>query len=510
MAKKVTTLYVEDSSIKLLVTSGRQVDKWASVPLEAGLVSGGVILNENAVAGKINELFTTIKLVKSATTGGGGLGKRLANIFGGQGKLIIGLSGRDSLYRVIALPTVADNVLAESVRREAGRVLPVSLDELYLAYQRIPGFANESRIFVAAFPKNTADTLFRTLRLAGITPRFADLAPLALCLSVNEPRSIVVDVRQDNLSLIVMAGRVPQVIRSLALQSEVKTISENLPTIIEEFSRTVAFYNSSHQQEPLDSSVPVFVSSDLADAPDSWKALVGKLDSKVAVLPSVIQYPANFPANEFAINLGLAAKELNLDKEAANYSLVNLNALPASLLPKQFNAYRVLIPVVAVAGIASLVFLWMMWQDHITDNKDLESQLTTTQAQIAGNAKDIADLTEQNRKLEAQIQPILDYAGVFNVKLDTLEAGRTLTDSDLHQIVALEPDAVAVTGVTYNTGGAITVNGVSADYRQVLNYAQNLRDSGGFTTIVTTIKYEAEYTEAGELVAKYTFSFQMK
>jgi len=29
-------------------------------------------------------------------------------------------------------------MLAEAVRREAGRVLPVSLDQLYLAYQRIP------------------------------------------------------------------------------------------------------------------------------------------------------------------------------------------------------------------------------------------------------------------------------------------------------------------------------------------------------------------------------------
>jgi len=55
----------------------------------------------------------------------------------------------------------------------------------------------------------------------------------------------------------------PSVIRSLSLPGEGKSLAENIATINEEFSRTVAFYNSSHQQAPLDSSVPVFVSGDL-------------------------------------------------------------------------------------------------------------------------------------------------------------------------------------------------------------------------------------------------------
>jgi type IV pilus assembly protein PilM len=404
---------------------------------------------------------------------------------------------------------MSDTLLAEAVQREAGRVLPVSLDELYLSYQRIPGFANESRVFVAAFPKKTTETLLRTLRNAGMTPSVLDLAPLALCLSVNEPRSIIVDVRQDNLNIIVMAGRVPQVIRSLSLQSEEKTISENLPTIIEEFSRTVAFYNSSHQQEPLDATVPVFVSSDLANAKDSWKALVGRLDAKVAVLPSVIQYPADFPVNDFMVNLELATKELSLEKEPANYSLVNLNALPESAKPKYFNPYRVLIPVVAVAGLAGIVFMWLNLQNNMTNTSLNESQLTATQNLIQSNSKDVAALTEQNRLTQAQIQPIMDYAGVFDVKLTTLEAARLRTDSDLHQIIALKPGTVAVTGVMHS-GSAMTVTGLCANHLVVLDYAQALRDTGGFNVVVASITYSFEITEEGVLIPSYNFMFQMK
>ena len=38
MAKKIVTLYIDDTSIRLLVTSGKRVKKWADVPLPPGMV----------------------------------------------------------------------------------------------------------------------------------------------------------------------------------------------------------------------------------------------------------------------------------------------------------------------------------------------------------------------------------------------------------------------------------------------------------------------------------------
>ena len=506
MAEKVMALYFEDTGIKLLVAKGRRAERWATIPLEPGLVVGGVIVDENQVANKVRELFDAIKHVKSEASG---IKKSLSSNFSGKGKVVVGLSGRDSLYRVLSLPVLADSLLAEAVRREAGRVLPVSLNELYLTYQRIPGNADEARVFVAAFPKRATDALIRTLRNAGVTPRVLDLAPLALCLSVNEPRAIIADARHDSLNIMVMADRVPQVIRSLVLQSEVKTLEENLPTISEEFSRTVAFYNSSHQQEPLDSNTPVFVSGDLANAPDTWKAMVGRLNSKVAVLPSVIEYPDDFPVNDFIVNLGLATKELALEKEQGNYSLVNINALPASALPKGINPYRIIVPVIAVAGIAGIVFLWSVWQNDKNDTILLESQLTATQNMITSNAQRIATLTEQNRLLQAQIQPIKNAANVLITKLNTLDASRSLTDIDAHQIVALKPETVDVTNMGYSDT-AKTVFGSSSTQEEILKYAQALRDSGSFTMVVSSITYSPEVTDTGAVIPTYNFNFQMK
>ena len=57
MAKRVTTLFIRDTSINLLVMKGEQVDKWASLPLEPGLVSQGLVVDEEQVAEKVKQIF---------------------------------------------------------------------------------------------------------------------------------------------------------------------------------------------------------------------------------------------------------------------------------------------------------------------------------------------------------------------------------------------------------------------------------------------------------------------
>ena len=182
MARTITTLFIRDDAINLLIMDGKRVDKWASSPLEPGLVSQGLIVDEAQVAEKLKELF---KLQKAT-----------------MGRVIAGLSGHNSVYRIISMPELPDAVLPEAVKREAGRVIPVPLDEVYLAYQPLPTLMGETRIFLTAYPRKIADSLHRTLQQAGLQPYLMDLAPLALCRTVNEPRSIIVNARLEHLDIV--------------------------------------------------------------------------------------------------------------------------------------------------------------------------------------------------------------------------------------------------------------------------------------------------------------------
>jgi outer membrane murein-binding lipoprotein Lpp len=450
MAKKVTTLFIRDTGIYLLVMKGEKLEKWVSSPLEPGLVSQGLILDEAQVAQRVKQLF---KETKAQTK-----------------KVITAVSGHDSLYRIMSLPELPEAVLPEAIRREAKRTIPTPLEEVYFSYQRLPSTTRgESRIFLVTFPRNSVDALVRTLRQAGVKPYILDLAPLALCRIPNEPRAIIVNARLDHLDVIVLADRLPQVIRRLALPGEAESLEERLPLIAEEFKRTVAFYNSSHLEKPLDSTVPVFVCGELAEVPDTWQSVVGGAGYPMSQLPSPVEPPEGFNSNEFMVNMGLALKELLTEKEGANFSIVNFNALPEAYVPPRFSIVRVLAPVGIVIGICLIVLMVILILTNRAQIATLSSQVTTAETSVTQLERDVATLNGQIGSLGAT-------ADELHSRLTTMERGRAMFYEDLTQIVSLAREKISLSSVSHG-GGSVTVKGTASNENDIFSYARDLRDS---------------------------------
>jgi type IV pilus assembly protein PilM len=449
MAKRVTTLFIRDTAINLLVMKGEKVEKWASSPLEPGLVSQGLVVDEEQVADKVKQIF---KETGAQTN-----------------KVIVALSGHDSLYRIITLPELPEAVLPEAVRREAQRTIPTPLEEVYFSYQRIPSPKGECRMFLVTFPRNLVDALIRTLRQAGVRPYILDLAPLALCRIPNVPRAIIINARLEHLDVIVLADRLPQVIRRLSLPSETESLEEKLPFIAEEFNRTVAFYNSSHLENPLDSTVPVFVCGDLAEAPETWPSVAGRAGYSVSPLPSPVDPPEGFNPNEFMVNIGLALKELLPEKEGANFSLVNFNALPEVYVPPHFSIVRVLVPVGIVVGIGLLVFMGILVLQNRADIETLRSQVTTAETTVMQQQRDVTQLT-------ANVASTKGTADVLHNTLVTIERGRAVILEDLREIHKLAGESVTL-GTVNHVGSSVTMNGAAPDVDHIFRYARDLRDS---------------------------------
>jgi len=450
MAKKITTLFIRDTNINLLVMKGEQVEKWASLPLEPGLVSQGLIVDEAQVADKVKQIFKETEVTAS--------------------KVITALSGHDSLYRIITLPDLPEAILPEAVRREAKRTIPTPLEEVYFSYQRLPTVTRgEGRIFLVTFPRDRVDALVRTLRQAGVKLHIMDLAPLALCRIPNEPRAIIVNARLDHLDVMVIADRLPQVIRRLSLPSEAESLEEKLSLIAEEFNRTVAFYNSSHMEKPLDSNVPVFVCGDLAEAPETWQSVVDQSGYSVSPLISPVEPPEGFSSNDFMVNIGLALKELLPEKEEANFSLVNFNALPEVYVPPRFSIVRVLIPVGIVVGIALIIYGVILIQNNRAAIEALSSQVTVAETSVTQQQSQIA-------ALNAQVGPLEATADELNARIIAMERGRATIHEDLDRIVGLAGEKVTLSNVSHE-GSSVTVNGVASDENDIFSYARDLRDS---------------------------------
>ena len=455
MAKKITTLFIRDTSIDLLVMKGEQVDKWASSPLEPGLVSQGLIVDEAQVADKVEQIF---KETGAQTS-----------------KVITALSGHDSLYRIITLPELPEAVLPEAVRREAKRTIPTPLEDVYFSYQYLPSPKGESRIFLVTFPRELVDALVRTLRQAGVKPYVMDLAPLALCRIPNEPRAIIVNTRLDYLDVAVIADRLPQVIRRLSLPGETESLEERLPLIAEEFNRTVSFYNSSHIDKPLDATVPVFIGGDLAEAPDTWQSVVGGAGYSVSALPSPVEPPEGFNPNEFMVNIGLALKELLPEKEEANFSLVNFNALPEAYLPPSFSIVRVLLPVVTVIGIGLIIFALILILNNRANIEALRTELTVAESSVTQQRGQIG-------KLNAQIPPVEATAQELSGRITTMERRRASIYLDLREIVQLAKEKVSLVNVNH-VGSSITMTGTASNVGLIYRYARDLRSSPRFSKV---------------------------
>jgi type IV pilus assembly protein PilM len=495
MAGNVVTLFIDDTNIRLLEARGKRVQKWARLPLEPGLVRDGVILDEAQVADRLKELFALSKITAR--------------------KVIAGLSGVNSLYRLITLPELPEAVQAEAVRHEARRVIPVSLDQVYLAYQPLPAPKGETRLFLVAFPRNAADALTKTLRQAGVEPYLMDLAPLALCRNANEPRAIIINAWSANLDIVVMVGRVPEVIRSLSLPSEAASLSEMLPAINEELERTITFYNTGHPETRLDSTVPILVSGDLAEAPESWQLLAGKSNYPVSILPSPLQSPEGFNPSQFMVNMGLALKELLAEKGEANFSLVNLNAVAEVYVPKaKAPVAGILIPIaIAIVGIGLLFYTVTLLQNSITQTDALSIQLASAERQVAEHRKEIGPLKEQIAQVEPQIAPIEATGVVLSTTFTTLEEGRAQVNGDMSQVVSVLPGTVDLTEVSHMSDN-VTVGGIAPNEAEIFTYARSLRGSGRFSLVVissiteriTTIGEEEEEEE----IREFTFEFLLK
>jgi type IV pilus assembly protein PilM len=456
MAKRVTTLFIRDTGINLLVMKAGQVEKWASLPLDPGLVSQGLIVDEAQVADKVKQLF---KETGAKTK-----------------KVITALSGHDSLYRIISLPELPEAILPEAIKREAKRTIPTPLDEVYFSYQRLPSLTRgESRTFLVTYPRNLVDALVRTLRQAGIKPYVMDLAPLALCRIPTKPRAIIVNARLDHLDVIVLADRLPQVIRRLALPGEAESLEGRLPLIAEEFNRTVAFYNSSHMEKPLDTDVPVYVCGDLAEMPDTWEPVVSHAGYSVSPLPSPVEAPEGFNPNEFMVNMGLALKELLVEKEGANFSLVNFNALPPAYIPTRFSIARVLVPVGTIVGIGLIALAVILILSSRAQIATLQSQVTVAETSVSNQQREIAILRLQIKSAESA-------ASDLNAKSAAMDQGRATMYLDLREIVNLAAGKVTITKFDY-TGGSISVSATASNVGLGYSYARDLRNSPRFSRV---------------------------
>jgi type IV pilus assembly protein PilM len=200
MWNEKVTLYIDDTSLRLMVTQGQRVKKWADMHLEPGLVKDSMVINEAEVGARLKNLIKSQRIRTK--------------------KVILGVSGLHSLTRPANLPQLPKSMLVEAVSREARRVLPVPLDQLYLAWTIIPGPKSRISVYLAATPRKSIDSIMRTLKIGGLEASRMSIKPLALTKAIPTNSAILVDLQPTEFDIAIMVDGVSQPVRSVSLPSE--------------------------------------------------------------------------------------------------------------------------------------------------------------------------------------------------------------------------------------------------------------------------------------------------
>lgn len=501
MAKQATSIFIDDSIISVLHVVGKQPQNWATLPLEPGLVKDGTILDINVVATKIKEVYHSAHL--------------------GGGKVVAGISGINCLYRIIALPSLPENMLPEAVKREAARILGVPMEQFYLSWQTLPSInKSETRVYLVATPKRTVDTLISTLRKAGLNPYLMDLKPLALARTTTETEAIIVDVQPTNFDIIILTDMIPQVIRSLPIAQDTSQ-EERLSLIKVELERAITFYNSGHKDMPLESSIPLLISGDISEHEDTWHLLSGEKGNPIRLLPCPLKTPEKFTFSQYSTNTGLVFKE-TAEKAATAFSLVNLNIFPEIYRPKPRPVHEVLFIPVLIGGIALVALGAFMLANTVAEKKapfseypavlasfffthnspyanqlqleldnitqTIVSKTTSAQTEIEAFEAEIKALTKQ---YSSQVQAQEDVIEAFNSVLDPLKPNKDEINGDLAEMNKL-PGAIDLLSVNHNTE-TMTIQGTASDENTIFSYASNLRSSNRFALVVISeLNYNAD------------------
>lgn len=463
LAREVVTVNIESTDLRIMITKAGRVKWWGSVPLEPGVVKEGLILNHQAVSTAMGEIIASKRLKK--------------------GKATTSLSGIQSVNRMIDLPKMPRKLLKNAILVEAKRVIPISMDQVYLSWHRISGQKDAvQRFFLLGVPRNMLDVEVQCLRRAGIDPRTIYLKPMALAKMANRAEALLIDIESEICTIIVLTGGVPIIMRSVAMRPGHSSL-DRAPYVLQELERTLQFYESSYPGHPLSHEMPLFLTGKLADEEEFYQAIASGVAYNIEPLESPMQCPSDFPLAQFAVNMGLTLKGApSAAKRTARdgrFLTIDFNILPDEYHPRRLSAKQLLLALGTLAGIALILPLYQITDDVTTKaskrqdaNNILERRVNLRQSQY----EEVNRIKGAIADVESRRQDLLDILNDFQ----DLQDHRSRFYNSLYvSTVGILPDNVTLSSIVQEDG-KLKLVGLAPSYESALAYAKALRNTDGF------------------------------
>jgi type IV pilus assembly protein PilM len=487
MANNTTTLYISDTGIRMMVTRGKRITKLAYMPLEVNLSDISNEVKEADLVNKIKLLFKSNRITAR--------------------KIILGISGLHCLTRPVSLPELPKAMVDEAITREAKRVLPVPLEQLYISWQIVSTFEGKIQVFVVAIPRYIADTLVRILNKAGFKPYLMDIKPLALARVSREASAILVDIQPKEFDIIIMSKGIPQTIRTVPFPQEYLAHTDRLSIVRDELKRTIQFYNSNNPENPMQPNNALLVSGELVDEAETVQFLTQELGYNVSPLVSPLKCAKQLDPSHHLANVGLALKELPSE---AGPSLPNFNTLPSPYLPKPIPRARLIAVPAAAAAVGVVVLLVFMIQGAAAKIEKDQMTLDSTKAVLEQKQGQKTKLTQDITAMQTQLAGIETSRDAFIAALDSLNTSQELMNGDLNATVNNLVADLELYRINHEED-MLLLTGQALTEEQVMQYVRNLQDTGRFSEVtISTITRNVATDNTTTDTMNYSLALKLK
>lgn len=486
MSRNITTLYISDTSIRLMVARGKRVCKIADVPLDTSLMDGDAETRQTELVDKIRYLIKTNKIRTS--------------------HVIVGLSGLHCISRPAVLPQLPDAMLEEAFLREAKRVFPIPPEQLYISWQVTSTLEGNMKAFLVAIPRHIADSLLDALNQVGLKPYLMDVKPLALARLVQEPTAIIIDVQPREFDIVIMADGIPQPIRTVPFPHETLSLAEKMVIVKDELKRTVEFYNSNNADNPIPHDAVIYVSGELADNTELYQALAQETGFRASPLVSPLKSLKQLDPSNYLINIGLALKEL--PKEAGAL-LPNINTLPVPYQPKQISLNKLMAVPVAAAAVGLIVVLGITIHSAGGNINTMQNEIVTTNHIIEKKQALKTELNASIESLTSRIAKVESDRDLYVTAFDSLTIAGEKLNADLVSTQDSLVDDLYLSGISHS--GTLSLTGSGATEEEVFTYVRNLDATGRFEEITISSLSRQEVSEnSTDSTMSFNLSIRLK
>ena len=186
---------------------GRILRRFAEMPLPAGAVASGEIVDEGAVAEAVTALWKRSKLPNK--------------------RVVLGTANNRLVVRRVDVPQMEEDELAESLPFQVQDAIPISVDEAVLDFVPLEQFTTPDgepmmSILVVAIHREIVNTLQRVAQTAGIRLEAIDLQAFGLVRAtfgiepaIGNPLQAVIDIGSTLTQVVIARGGVAEFVRLL-------------------------------------------------------------------------------------------------------------------------------------------------------------------------------------------------------------------------------------------------------------------------------------------------------